>query len=332
MRSDRSSRLDRKRFLRWLNSEPANGAAYSEMESLWEDIGLVAGEPPIVDLRREALEKAPPNRFAYWRQAMAIAASIALLVLVALPMLYASPQQPTASRGAPQLAQADSGRLLRTAVGERSIVTLEDGSVIELNTNTLARVEYAGDIRRIRLIRGQAMFEVAHDGDRPFVVEASDRRVIALGTKFDVHVEQSRIKVTLLEGRVKVEPIDRSRREAKAGAKFLEPGELLVASVDRGAVVIPADIQREVGWRTGRIAFSDEPLSDVLNEINRYSTAKVVIADPSLAELRVSGVFRVGSVGNFVSAIDMAFPVTAERKDGQVALKWDPEEGAATDD
>ena len=88
-------------------------------------------------------------------------------------------------------------------------------------------------------------------------------------------------------------------------------------------MVLPVDVEKQVSWRTGRLIFSDEPLGDVVEELNRHSDRKIVLADPTLADLRVSGVFRAGAVGSFVTAVDAAFPIAAESRGDEVVLSWE---------
>ena len=319
-RSDSVSRSEQARFLRWLNQDPAHQAAYSEYESLWTSIGAVAGDPAIVAMRTEALAAAPRRAILGWRAMGAVAATLAVFLLVGvLLMSRGEIGGPAPER---QIAQSDAPRMLRTAVGERSAVTLDDGSVVELNTDSQLVVDYGDRVRAVRLIRGQAMFEVAHDSARPFVVEAAGQRIVALGTAFDVRVDSDGMRVTLIEGRVSVEPVGDTPHGVRA-TRTLVPGEQLVARADQPIVVLPADVRQAVSWRTGRLAFSDEPLGEVVEEINRYSNRKVVLADPSLAELRVSCAFRAGSVGSFATAMETAFPVSAESHGDEIVLSWE---------
>lgn len=319
LRSDRVSRNDRKQFLEWLNEDPAHSAAYGECQTAWEIVGAVAGDEDIIGLRRDALTIKTPPSLLTWRSAMAVAAAVVLLVIAGIQIIAFQPQSVTSPPAI--VADAAGAKTLRTAVGERSAITLEDGTVIELNTDSLALVIYSAERRDVHLVRGQALFDVASDPARPFVVEAAGKRVTALGTVFDVRVDSTKMQVTLVEGRVRVEPIEGDAQ--RTAARTLRPGEQLIARAGEPLIVLAADVQQQVSWRTGRLAFSDEPLGDVVAEINRYSQRKVVLADAGLAELRVSGVFRVGSMPGFVAALDAGFPVTAEHQPDGIILHWE---------
>lgn len=270
-------------------------------------------------MRREALAVETKPSFSTWRGAVALAAAVAVFMFTGIALLVANP--PLTNSPPAIVAQAPQAKVLRTTVGERSAMTLADGSVVELNTDSVALVGYSAGRRAVRLLRGQALFEVASDPERPFVVEAAGKRVIALGTVFDVRLDAVKMQVTLIEGRVRVEPIGGGGQPT--AARILHPGEQLIARAGEPLVVLAADVQQEVSWRTGRLVFSNEPLSEVVAEINRYSDRKVVLADAGLAELRVSGVFRVGSMPGFVAALDVGFPIAAENRPGEVVLHWE---------
>jgi transmembrane sensor len=205
-----------------------------------------------------------------------------------------------------------------TAVGERSAITLQDGSTVVLNTNSALEVDFTSSERRIRLLRGQAMFEVAKSASRTFVVFAGDRRITALGTAFDVRLDKDAVRVLLVEGRVAVDAASRARLE-------LEPGEQLVAKSGAAAVVQPANIQRLTSWKSGRLIFQDESLGNAVAEVNRYIRHPLKIGDPRIAELRFSGVFRTAEVERFANSMTELYPIVANRgTDGSVSLNWRP--------
>ncbi len=321
LRSDSAGRSDRARFVRWLNEDEAHREAYAEYESFWIAIGCAAADPAIVAMRREALSAAPDRSGLHWTAIGSIAATLLLAFLAASFLLRSPVVTPSPVEPDVQLASRSSDlNRIQTAVGQRSAVTLDDGSVVELNTDSLIDVNYGERLRQVRLVRGQALFEVAHDSTRPFVVEAAGQRIIAIGTAFDVRVGPEGMQVTLVEGKVAVEPV--AKAETPAKRRMLAPGEQLVARADRPVVVLAANVGETVSWRTGRLIFTDDPLGQVVDEINRYSTRKVVLSDPTLADLRVSGVFRAGSIDNFATAMEAAFPVAAKPGEGGIQLSW----------
>jgi transmembrane sensor len=196
-----------------------------------------------------------------------------------------------------------------TQVGERSFLVLADGSKVTLNTASAVRADYSGRDRRLTLLRGEAFFDVAKDPLRPFVVTAGSRQVIAVGTSFNVRLQDHGVRVTLVEGKVRV---TRSRPEVSgAGAQdpagpavTLVAGSALVAEADGADRVERLDADRATSWRNGKLVFEGERLADVVAEMNRYSRETLEIADPALEDRRVSGVFEPTEGHAFAKALE----------------------------
>src|SRR3546814_615721 len=166
----------------------------------------------------------------------------------------------------------------RTAVGERLNVVLGDGSLVTLNTGTKLRVAFTSGERKVVLTRGQALFEVAKDAARPFVVEARGRRFVAVGTTFDVRVDSRRVQITMIEGTVKVEPnlvpsqaepaVDVAAEATthktphkRVGELFITAGQQLIAAPTLAAdEVRPANANRVSSWRNGTVVFEHSRL------------------------------------------------------------------------
>jgi transmembrane sensor len=225
-----------------------------------------------------------------------------------------------AAQFAPSLPR--NAALYRTAVGERSTVVLPDGSVATLNTDSVLKVAYSGAERGVRLLKGQALFEVAKNARIPFQVYAADRRITAVGTVFDVRLQGEEVKVALVEGIVKVAPLERPGPAAPAPQVTMTAGEVLDAPPSAAMTVRTADIARAVSWKDGVAVFDDQPLAEAVAEMNRYTARPVVLADPAIGSLRVSGVFRTGDPDRFAAAMTEVFPLRAERRfDGSTELR-----------
>src|SRR3546814_7268470 len=178
-----------------------------------------------------------------------------------------------------------SSDLYATDLGEQRTERLPDGTRIILNTQTAVEVRYSRQRREIALQHGEAMFEVAHDAARPFVVATGDGSVTALGTRFQVRNEGAGAIVTLLEGSVEV--------TSQADRRQLKPGEQ--ARYGAGAMGIDVrqiDPPATTSWLQGRLDFSGLPLAEAISEANRYSGVKLRLGDPRLADLPVGGSFR----------------------------------------
>jgi transmembrane sensor len=200
-----------------------------------------------------------------------------------------------------------------TAHGEQRSVILADGSRLMLNTDTALDVDLDRHARRVRLRQGEAMFEVIHDADRPFVVEADGNTISDIGTQFNVRNSGDRTMVAVLEGAVAVA---RDGRTAE-----LTSGEQIVAG-DGIWMRGNADPAMASGWTQGRLVFQSTPLGEAVAEVNRYGPEHLVIADPSLAPLKISGEFRIGNTAALVRALQSVYPIRAEhdRDDGEINL------------
>jgi transmembrane sensor len=175
------------------------------------------------------------------------------------------------------------------------------------------------------LKRGQAYFQVAKDASRPFVVQTTHRRVVALGTAFDVEYNAGLFQVLLVEGSVQVDHGGHSLSVPgeSASAVVLNPGQALVARLGVEERVVILDVERRLRWREGFVEFEDEPLASAVAELNRYYASPVVIRDARVAQLRVSGIFRTTPRDEFVSLVGELLPVRVNRlQGGSVELAW----------
>jgi transmembrane sensor len=186
-------------------------------------------------------------------------------------------------------------RIASTERGERSLLLLPDGSRITLNSASSVQTNYSKEQRRVTLIRGQAFFAVAKDAARPFIVTAGSRQVVAVGTEFDVSLSERQLRVTLVQGKVRVVAASQARPVAKAPAEVsLAAGSAMTVMEGGSELIEPVDTAHALHWRDGKvnyIIFDEERLEDVVTEMNRYSAEQLMIADPSLEDRKVSGVF-----------------------------------------
>jgi transmembrane sensor len=181
-------------------------------------------------------------------------------------------------------------------------------------------VTFERDVRAIELEQGEATFSVTHDANRPFEVRAAKGTARALGTEFNVLSLGSDVTVSVLTGKVEVIAPDSVRGEHGRSA-VLTQGEEITYTDSAISVVQRADAARINAWRSGRVAFQDVVLPEALREFNRYGGTPIVLGDPSLASVRVSGVFRIGESDALLSALNMAFKIEAERQEGVIALR-----------
>ncbi len=324
---------DEAAFARWLE-DPAHRDAFEAADGLVDGMGALAADAEIRRMREAALTSYPLRprwRVAGWATAAAVVALLATGVWIGrMPGLVpAAPLAAADPTGTPVAAVASpdvQGQRHATGVGERRELRLPDGSVVALNTTSAVVVNYTGRERGVRLLRGQALFEVAANSARPFVVTAGDRRITAVGTAFDVKVDEAGLRVVMVEGRVEVDPIQRTGLERLIpllGRKTLGAGEQLVTDAANEAKVSVADVSRDVSWREGRLIFRHDTLASAVAEFNRYSQTQLVIEDPRAAELRISGVFSISRPDNFVSALEAHYPVDVRPRAPRVmGLVW----------
>jgi len=283
----------------WLAADPAHREAYDHVEGLWRAAAHLRADPQMMVLRDEAARAWPPKARRRWIPAAA-AAAVAVAVLGSWQAI--SPQTaPTEALVRPGDEQAFS-----TGIGQTATVTLSDGSVVTLDTNSRLRARHVDGQRRVWLDRGQAFFKVAHDRAHPFVVAAGGRTITALGTAFNVRLDHDRVEVVLAEGRVKVEGAKPFLAPAKQKppAAELAPGSRLVAAPDQQWQIAKVNVDVATSWRRGQLVFVRRPLGEVVDEINRYSEKKIVVADQSLAEAPITGGFPEGDVEAFVRAVE----------------------------
>jgi len=176
-----------------------------------------------------------------------------------------------------------------TQIGEQRSLTLEDGSTVELNSNSRIRVRYTKLERHIDLIQGQALFEVARDKAHPFIVQTDQIRVRAVGTQFDVYRKQGGTVVTVVEGRVAIEP----ERASSGGsvALGLAAGEQLIVkpeSIERPA---HANVTAATAWTARQLIFDGTPLREVAEEFNRYTARRLIVESGGLEDFHISGTY-----------------------------------------
>jgi transmembrane sensor len=288
----------RREFETWLAADAGNARAFDQVARTWQSFSAQPLAPELLDMRRAALDRfhsacaAQQARPTSRRWFAALAAAIALVVAATiwfgvLPRSY------------------------QTALGERRIVALDDGSSMTLDSQTRVEVHYSGDRRDLRLTRGRAKFSVARDPARPFTVTAANRAVVATGTQFSVELLTAQVNVILYEGSVEVVPEAAARTIQDSPMRMkLRPGHELIASIADGTHELrDIDPAGTLAWETGQIAFDDEPLATAIERMNRYSTSILEVADAAAGRIRISGTFVAGDTETFVEGVTSIFPV-----------------------
>jgi transmembrane sensor len=333
------SRADREHIVDWLRESPLHVAEMLRVAQVngalaqfrnWEKIVI---DPPddtsnVVALRREPASGATRAGPRVSLRALAATLVVAALAIGSWALMHGT-------------------RTVETVRGERREMILEDGSRLEIDPETRVRVKYASDVRNIFLDTGRALFKVAKDEKRPFVVHAEGTLVRAVGTEFGVEHVSDTVVVTVAEGRVTVGPAaaqtkekDQIPMEHNAALQGADPVSSGTAHVFLGAgqqVVVPrfgsaqpvvrqVDSGRELAWADGRLIFDNDTVASVIEQFNRYNRLQLHVDDASLAKRAVSGVFYASDPQSFLAFMRDGIGVHAVRDDDRdITLVPDPD-------
>ena len=203
--------------------------------------------------------------------------------------------------------------------GERRIVTLNDGSTMHLNAGTIAETTVSDEERTVRLIQGEAYFNVVSDEGRPFLVKAGLSQVKVVGTAFSVRVDEGDTILHVEEGKVQFLPI--SLGTIASDDVDIENSPLIVAgqaatlsaTTSEVQIIDSVDIERQLSWREGLLVFQGETLDQVIEEVSRYTDVSIVISDASLRNTRIGGTFQTGEIEPLLGALEASFGISVDR-------------------
>jgi transmembrane sensor len=302
---------------RWMAEDADRAVAFELLTDTWEKSAQIRRRP----LEQVASWEWPGFRISFSRAALATMVVAVVAVIATLSSLHRDG--------------------FATAIGEQRALTLEDGTRVYLNTNSRAVVHYDREARRIELMRGEALFEVAKRPDWPFIVTAGREQIRALGTAFIVRRDQDDLAVILVEGKVTVSPLGAATGTAPilpprskltssqtspayasveseladpapsaglaqatgGGAITLAPGERLIFEGAQAPQLDHPSLDAITAWQRGQVALDNTPLSDAVEDMNRYSKIRLVVTDPHAAAIPISGVFRIGDSEDFAQAV-----------------------------
>lgn len=317
----------------WLARSPAHDKELRALARFWGRANVLTElaiplDKPAREGRRARGREMRARRLGPVSMAAAIAAAV-LFAGVAVLVVNA----PSTGTGVDNAASGSGGDgHYATAIGQQRTITLADGSVVRLNTNTRLSVDYGERFRDIRLQWGEAHFTVAPEGERPFRVFAGNGRIQATGTAFAVHIKDGDVDVLVTEGSVEIATTGNARQPT--GLFGDEPavdvlqvlGTLGVgqqttiwqsgqhaAAIDEIQNVEPIDIQKKLGWRDGLLTFAGDPLEQVVAEISRYTTVTVDIPDPEVRAIRIGGRIAVGETDGMIAALETNFGLRVTR-------------------
>ncbi|MFH1558590.1 MAG: FecR family protein [Pseudomonadota bacterium] len=288
----------------WLDQDPRHAAAFVEYQSFWEMPELEAASRRLAARQDEAIEQSSAHRarrpINRWVTTLAAAAAV-LLVAIGIQ------QYPVLLRH----WEAD----YLTATGERNDITLPDGSRMTLNTASAVAVDFAGGRRSIRLLEGEAFFDVVHDADHPFRVAGAFGEVEVRGTAFSVRTASAEDTVVLERGSVQV-----SRLSDLGERAMLAPGEMVTVSPTAISPIEKTDPEDALAWLDGRIIFHERPFAQVLNDLRRYYGGPVVTLDSRISQLLVSGNYRLENPEGVLRSLAEAAGVSVTRLPGGILI------------
>lgn len=280
------------RLRTWLAADPRHREAFDEIEATWSLMGDAS-----LDRRPRAT---PATARPAWRQQLLTAAAMAASIVLGIGYLLDIPTR----------LQADAF----TTTGETRRVRLDDGSTVMLDTASAIAVDYTQQTRRIRLLGGEAVFTVAPDAGRPFLVEARNGESRALGTAFAVRDDGAGATVTVLESKVGVALPGRQAEIRLTPGQQVSYTSLGLGSVEQ----VDADV--ETAWRRGKLIFVDKPLGSVIDALNRYHRGRIQITDAAIRNRPVSGVFEIGDPLRVLDALEASLDLRSTRLTSYLVL------------
>lgn len=317
----------RERFERWLKASPENVRAYLQVASLWEaaaessrarnleidDLVLrAAAETNVVELPSAGLRDGVPRGAAsvraHVRRASLCAASVAAVaVLTAMGLWW----------------RHSRAIVYSTAVGEERTLTLPDSSTVVLDARSSIQVRFTKSARRVMLTRGQALFRVIHNASRPFIVTTKDATIRDVGTRFDVRYDGAATIVTVLEGRVAASTISDDSSGSAGGERdiLVSAGQQVRLEPHLSLQPVSANPAIATAWTQGKLVFSDTPLSEVIKAFNRYNLRPLIVEDPRLLGLHISGTFDTTNSGEIVEFLCQRFHLSAHEDAGSIRLR-----------
>lgn len=273
-------------FADWLAADPRHAQAYGQLCELWGALDTVAAQ-----IAAQTNRQTKPGKSSR-RWLMPALASVCLAVWLLNPLWV--------------VLRAD----FHTGFGERRDVLLSDGSIVHLNSNSALQVHIDGEHRQLTLLAGEALFEVSPDPTRPFRVSAADGSVTALGTAFNVRLQDGKTEVSVTQHSVAVD-----LPQAGGGAHtILAEGQQVAYSLESGiGKPQPVDTQTVSAWQRGKLVFENRPLGEVVAELNRYHRGLLLIQEAELAQRRVNGVFRTDQPVQVLAALESSLKLRSTR-------------------
>jgi len=282
----------------WLEQSSLHKVAYLRLKSAWQRADRLAA------LKSPAMMKPDENR-SYRRTSrrvgLAVAAALTLLAGGAVWRLWPPAGSP--------------GQDFATTVGHMQSLRLADGTQVELNTNTRLHADVTASSRTVMLESGEAYFDVVHDDKRPFTVYAGNRRITDIGTKFSVFRSGDDVRVTVCEGKVRVDVLN------QAVPILAEAGHVVVTKGGETLIIRKngSDISDDLSWRDGVLVFNQQTLAEAAEQFNRYNERQILVEGPA-RKIRIGGRFKADNVDVFVLLLHRGFGLSVNEQGGTIVV------------
>ncbi|MDC0598310.1 FecR domain-containing protein [Gammaproteobacteria bacterium] len=310
-------------FRHWLSEREEHCNTIVEMAVLWDDLDVLSCLSRLMPLEQMQQRQ---GGFLSWPIKLPV---VPLLVtcssmVIAIVFLF----QFSINSGLKEDVSSKAVvSFYQTSVGQQKNIELPDGSRIILNTNSLVEIAFNQRQRNLRLIKGEAHFEIAHDANRPFLVHAGEGIVRAIGTAFSVHLDGESVEVIVTEGVVEVTPdadveedffVDLEKTSVQSemvrvaagqGAEYKDEVIQFVQTIESD------QIESKLSWHQGMLMFNGDPLEEVVKELVRYTNMEIIISDPEIRNIGVGGYFKTGETEAFLSVLEDGFGIEVNRID-----------------
>jgi len=305
------------KFIAWVNADSAHRQAMDEMIGFWADMNVLTQ----IVLPREKKGNRKIGAPSLWRWSSAVAT----ILVVAVSFWFG-----------PQFQNSDP-LVYTTKVGEQKTIELSDHTTVFLNTNSRIEVNYNDRRRGVKLVRGEAHFDVFHQPSIPFEVHAGSGLVTAIGTAFSVQIRKVNIEVLVTEGIVEIgiltegsgqnypeseyheKPteinIEVAGNSTPSGKVQVKAGSMVTFDGDQVAHVkrlVDKQIEEKLSLRQGLLVFKNESLERVVAEVSRYTNLAIIIPERKSREVKVGGIFKVGDTESMFEALREGFGIYAE--------------------
>ena len=297
----------------WIEADPRHAVAFARAEAAWdasERLKSAAADITLPPLQ-PTLSEEDQRRLS--RNIM-VAAGVAILLFIVAAIVT--------------VLTYSGIEHFETGVGQMRDIALEDGSTLHLNSDSEVEARFTSNGRKVRVLKGEASFEISHDPDRPFDVEARAAVIRAVGTAFNVRLRPSLVELTVTHGTVTVHSGDSPQQQVVAGSgAVIQPRSIALTHLG------PRLIEQRTAWREQMVELDGETVEQAAGEFNRYRKTPILIGDTRVSALRIGGRFRTTDSREFLAALQTSLPVRAvDGEDGSVMLLYRDETASAGDD